>query len=86
VLVEGAILAFLAKLPLVVQSKLKSPARLEAENLVLRQQVIVLSRKSQSRVRLRNFDRLIFVSLYRCFPAILECDKGYRASRTDRLT
>jgi hypothetical protein len=42
-----------------------------AENLVLRQQVIVLSRKSSSRVRLRNIDRLIFVWLYRCFPAIL---------------
>jgi hypothetical protein len=69
--VEGAMFAFLAKLLLVVRSRLKSRARLEAENLVLRQQVIVLSRKSQSRVRLRNFDRLIFVSLYRCFPAIL---------------
>jgi hypothetical protein len=46
-------------------------ARLEAENLVLRQQVIVLSRKSQSRVLLRNLDRLIFVWLYRFFPAIL---------------
>jgi len=39
--------------------------------MVLRQQVIVLSRKSRSRVRLRNIDRLIFVWLYRCFPAIL---------------
>ena len=43
----------------------------EAENLVLRQQVIVLSRKSRSRVRLRNIDRLIFVWLYRLFPSIL---------------
>ena len=49
----------------------KSRASLEAENLVLRQQVIVLSRKSRSRVRLRNIDRLIFVWLYRCLPAIL---------------
>jgi hypothetical protein len=39
--------------------------------LVLRQQVIVLSRKSGSRVRLRNIDRLIFVWLYRFFPSIL---------------
>ena len=45
--------------------------RLEAENLVLRQQVIVLSRKSPARVRLRNIDRLIFVWLYRLFPSIL---------------
>ena len=70
-LVEGAIFAFLAKLLLVVRSRLKSWARLEAENLVLCQQVIVLSRKSRSRVRLRNIDRLIFVWLYRCFPAVL---------------
>jgi transposase InsO family protein len=63
--------AFLTKLLLVARSRLKSRARLEAENLVLRQQVIVLSRKSPSRVRLRNIDRLIFVWLYRFFPAIL---------------
>jgi hypothetical protein len=35
VLVEGAMFAFLAKLLLVVRSRLKSRARLEAENLVL---------------------------------------------------
>jgi hypothetical protein len=33
--------------------------------------VIVLSRKSRSRVRLRNIDLLIFVWLYRFFPSIL---------------
>jgi hypothetical protein len=71
VLVEGAMFAFLLKLLLVARSRLKSRACLEAENLVLRRQVIVLSRKSQSRVRLRNMDRLMFVWLYRCFPAIL---------------
>jgi hypothetical protein len=72
VLVEGAMfVAFLAKLLLVARSRLKSRASLEAENLVLRQQVIVLSRKSPSRARLRNIDRLIFVWLYRCFPAVL---------------
>ncbi len=63
--------AFLLKLLLIARSRLKSRASLEAENLVLRQQVIVLSRKSPSRVRLRNIDRLIFVCLHRCFPAIL---------------
>ena len=62
---------FLIKLLLVTRSKLKSRARLEAENIVLRQQVIVLSRKARSRVRLRNIDRLIFVWLYRLFPSIL---------------
>jgi hypothetical protein len=63
--------AFLTKLLLVARSRLKSRASLKAENLVLRQQVIVLSRKSRSRVRLRNIDRLIFVWLYRFFPSIL---------------
>src|SRR5712672_2804520 len=63
--------AFLIKLLLVARTRLKSRANLEAENIVLRQQVIVLSRKAPSRVRLRNIDRLIFVWLYRCFPSIL---------------
>lgn len=53
-LVGGAILAFLTKLLLVARSRLRSRASLEAENLALRQQVIVLSRKSPSRVRLRT--------------------------------
>jgi hypothetical protein len=69
--VRGALYAFLTKLLLVARSRLKSRARLEAENIVLRQQVSVLSRKAPSRVRLRNIDRLIFVWLYRCFPSIL---------------
>ncbi len=55
--------AFLLKLLLVARSRLRSQARLEAENLALRQQVLVLSRKSASRVRLRNLDRLILVWL-----------------------
>ena len=64
----GAMFAFLTKLLLVVRSRLKSRARLEAEILVLRQQVIVLSRKSGSRVWLRNIDRLIIVWIYRPSP------------------
>ena len=63
--------AFLLKLLLIARTRLESRASLEAENLILRQQVIVLSRKSPSRVLLRNIDRLIFVWLYRCFPSIL---------------
>jgi hypothetical protein len=55
--------AFLLTLLLIARTRLKSGASLEAENLVLRQQVIVLSHKSSSRVRLRNIDRLIFVWL-----------------------
>ena len=63
--------AFLLRLLLFARTRLKSRASLEAENIVLRQQMIVLSRKVRSRVRLRNIDRLIFVWLYRCFPSIL---------------
>ena len=44
--------------------RFNSRARLEAENLALRQQLIVLSRKPRSRIRLRNIDRLIFVWPY----------------------
>ena len=55
--------AYLLKLLLIARTRLESRASLEAENLVLRPQVIVLSRKSLSRVRLRNIDRLIFVWL-----------------------
>jgi len=62
---------FLIELLLVARSRLKSRARLGAEILVLRQQVIVLSHKSPSRVRLKNIDRLIFVWLYRLSPSIL---------------
>ncbi len=63
--------ALLLKVLLVARSRHKSRARLAAENIVLRRQVIVFSRKAPSRVRLWNIDRVIFVWLYRCFPAIL---------------
>ena len=70
-ILERQMFDFLIKLLLVARTKLKSRARLEAENIVLRQQVIVLSRKTRSRARLRNIDRLIFVRLCRLFPSIL---------------
>ena len=50
---------------------MRSQARLTAENLVLRQQGLILSRKSPTGVRLRNLDRLVLVWLYRSFPSIL---------------
>src|SRR5450756_2675557 len=55
----------------VLASPLKSNIRLEAENAVLRHQVIVLRRKLKSRARLTNHDRWFFVQLYRWFPSIL---------------
>ena len=70
-IVERPMVEFLIKLLLVARSKLKSRARLEAENIALRPQVIVLSRKARARLRLRNIDLLIFVWMYRLFPSIL---------------
>jgi hypothetical protein len=43
----------------------KSKLRLEAENAVLRHQLIVLRRRLQGRVRLTNHDRWFFVQLTR---------------------
>ena len=53
----------------VLASLFKSRARLEAENLVLRQQINVLSRRMPKRPALTNIDRLLFVWLYRWFPS-----------------
>jgi transposase InsO family protein len=52
-------------------SQFKPKSRLEAENVALRHQLIVLRRKVRGRVRLRNGDRLFFVQLYRWFPSVL---------------
>jgi hypothetical protein len=48
-----------------------SPARREAEILVLRQQINVLRRKSPKRPALNNADRLLFVWLSRLVPTTL---------------
>jgi hypothetical protein len=48
----------------------RSRVSLEAENLALRQQIIVLRRTAPKRLRLNGFDRLIFVGLYRLFPEL----------------
>ena len=53
-------------------SLFKSKLRLEAENAVLRHQLIVLRRRLQGRVRLTNRDRWFFIQLYRWFPSILQ--------------
>lgn len=55
----------------VMASPFKSKLRLEAENAVLRHQLIVLRRLLHGRVRLTNHDRWFFVQLYRWFPSIL---------------
>jgi transposase InsO family protein len=55
----------------VLASPFKSKIRLEAENVALRHQLVVLRRKLEGRARLTNNDRWFFVQLYRWFPSIL---------------
>jgi hypothetical protein len=54
----------------VLASPFKSKLRLEAENAVLRHQLIVSRRRLHGRVRLTNHDRWFFIQLYRWFPSI----------------
>jgi transposase InsO family protein len=56
----------------VLASPFKSKLRLEAENAVLRHQLIVLRRRVHGRVRLTNHDRWFFIRLYRWFPSTLK--------------
>ena len=56
----------------VLASPFKSKSRLEAENVALRHQLIVLRRKVRGRARLTNNDRWFFIQLYRWFPSILQ--------------
>jgi hypothetical protein len=51
---------------------IRSITRLEAEILVLRQQINVVRRKSPKRFVFGNFDRLLFVGLYRLLPETVE--------------
>ena len=62
--------AFLIQLLCGIRSRFTGRARLEAENLLLRQQLIVLGRESPTRVRLWNIDRLLLVWLYRLYPSV----------------
>ena len=56
----------------VLASPFKSKVRLEAENAVLRHQLIILRRRLHGRVGLTNHDRWFFIQLYRWFPSILK--------------
>jgi hypothetical protein len=55
----------------VLASAFKSKLRLEAENAVLRQ-LIVVRRRLPDRIRLTNHDRWFLIQLYRWFPSILQ--------------
>ena len=52
----------------VIGDLLRPRAKLEAEVLVLRQQIIVLRRTTPKRLLLSGIDRLIFVGLFGCSP------------------
>jgi hypothetical protein len=54
----------------VLASPFKSKLRLEAENVELRHQLIVLRRRLDASW-LTNIDRWLFIQLYRWFPSIL---------------
>ena len=55
----------------VLASLFRSRAKLEAEILILRQQINVLRRRVPKRPHLNNTDRFLFVWLYRWFPSVL---------------
>jgi hypothetical protein len=50
----------------------KPKSWLEAENAVLRQQLVVLQRQVRGRAQFTNSDRLFFIQLYRWFPSVLK--------------
>ena len=56
----------------VLGSPFKSKLRLEAENAVLRHQLIVLKRRLHGRVRPTDQDRWFLIQLYRWFASILQ--------------
>jgi transposase InsO family protein len=64
-------IALLWLLMAILASRFKSRCELEAENVALRHQVVVLRRRVRGRVRLTNLDRLVLVQLFRWFPSIL---------------
>jgi len=74
---------WLRQLAYALSLRFKSRARLEAETLVLRQQLNIAIRKLPTRLRLRNLDRLMLVWLYRVFPSVLS---AIRVVRPDHHT
>jgi hypothetical protein len=73
VIVQRAMLALLSRVLLALRSMFEDRASREAEILVLRQQLLVLSRcRRRQRIPLHNIDRLILVWLCRLFPSLLD--------------
>ncbi len=71
--------AFVTQLLLAIRSRFAQRARLEAENLILPQQQVVLRRKSPARVKLWNIDRLLFVWSYRLYPSLQQAGTNSRS-------
>src|SRR5260370_42602982 len=68
----------------VLGSTFKSKWRLEAENAVLRHQLIVVRRRLHGRVRFTNHDRWFLIQLYRWFASILQVLTVIRPERLGR--
>ena len=68
----------------VLTSLFKSRGKLEAEILVLRQQINVLRRRMPKRPNLNNTDRLLLVWLYHWFPSVLDAIAIVRPERIIR--
>jgi hypothetical protein len=80
----GAMIALLCFFLTLLVSPFKSKSRLEAGNVALRRQLIVLRQKVRGRVHLANGDRLFFVQLYRWFPSVLSAIRIIRPETLER--
>jgi len=69
----------------VMASLFKSRATLEAEILVLRQQINVLRRQAPKRPHFNNTDRFLFVWLYHWFPLRPWRDCDYQGGNNHSL-
>jgi hypothetical protein len=77
----GAMVALIWFVMAVLASPLKSKSRLEAENALLRLQLIVLQRRVRGRAQATNNDRWLLVQMYRWFPSILRVVTMVRPER-----
>jgi hypothetical protein len=68
----GSMIGLLHFVLAILVSPFRPKSRLEAENAVLRHQLIVLRRKVKGRAQITYNDRWFFIQLYRWFPSILE--------------
>ena len=66
----------------VLASLFRSRATLEAEILILRQQINVLRRRAPKQPHLNNTDRFLFVWLYHWFPAVVSAIAIVRRKRS----